>query len=258
MSYNVFAIAAHPDDIEFGMAGTMILLSKAGCKLHYMNIANGSCGTSVYDTETIVKMRFEEAKEAAQLIGAHFHPPLVPDLEIYYERSTLALLSSVVREVKPDILLIPSPKDYMEDHMNVSRLAVTAAFARGMRNFLVNPQRDPVFNDVAVYHAQPHGNRDELNHPVNPDLFIDIIDVIEKKTEMLACHRSQKEWLDKSQGFDSYLNTMKEHSGEVGEMSGKFTYAEGWRRRNPTGFCSQGFNPLVELLKDYVWLKKVP
>ena len=40
---HAFAIAAHPDDIEFQMAGTLILLQRAGYEIHYMNIANGSC-----------------------------------------------------------------------------------------------------------------------------------------------------------------------------------------------------------------------
>ena len=37
----VLAIAAHPDDIEFMMAGTLLLLKQAGCETHYLNIANG-------------------------------------------------------------------------------------------------------------------------------------------------------------------------------------------------------------------------
>jgi LmbE family N-acetylglucosaminyl deacetylase len=40
------AIAAHPDDIEFMMAGTLILLKHAGYDIHYMNVATGSCGTN--------------------------------------------------------------------------------------------------------------------------------------------------------------------------------------------------------------------
>ena len=42
---HAFAVAAHPDDIEFVMAGTLILLRRAGYELHYMNIANGCCGS---------------------------------------------------------------------------------------------------------------------------------------------------------------------------------------------------------------------
>ena len=42
-----FAVAAHPDDIEFMMGGTLLLLGKAGYDLHYMNIATGSMGTAI-------------------------------------------------------------------------------------------------------------------------------------------------------------------------------------------------------------------
>ena len=55
------AIACHPDDIEFQMAGTLLQLQKLGWEIHYMNIANGSLGTEKYDYETIVRMRRQEA-----------------------------------------------------------------------------------------------------------------------------------------------------------------------------------------------------
>ena len=244
-------MAAHPDDIEFGMSGTLILLAKAGCEIHYMNIANGSCGTAEYDTDTIAAIRLEEAKNAAQRIGAKFYHPLVPDLDIFYSKELLAKLSSVMRDVAPDILLIPSPQDYMEDHTNACRLAITAAFTRGMQNFPVDPPGAPVHNDVTVYHAQPHGNRDALNHLVYPDIFIDTGEVLEEKANMLAEHKSQKEWLDRSQDFDAYLDIMKEYGREMGKMSKQWEFAEGWRQHNPLGLCATGSNPLADLLPDY-------
>jgi len=250
MKYRVMAITAHPDDIEFGMSGTLFLLAKAGCEIHYMNIANGSCGTAEYDEETIVAMRLQEAKNAAQHLEGVFHPPLVPDFEIYYTKEILLKLASVFRKVAPDILLIPSPEDYMEDHMNACRLAVSAAFGRGMRNYIVDPPRDPISKDVAVYHAQPHGNRNIFNKIVHPDFFINITDVIEEKTAMLAEHKSQKNWLDVSQGFNAYLNTMKDLGKEMGELSKKFEYGEGWRQHNPLGFCSVDANPLADILQE--------
>ena len=57
-----FAIAAHPDDIEFHMAGTLILLGRAGYELHYMTIANGSCGTTQYSRDEIIRIRRAEAQ----------------------------------------------------------------------------------------------------------------------------------------------------------------------------------------------------
>ena len=84
MAKAAFAIACHPDDIEFGMAGTLIKLKNAGYEIHYMNIANGSLGTNQYDYKTIVAMRREEAIQAAKLIGAHYHESICDDVEVFY------------------------------------------------------------------------------------------------------------------------------------------------------------------------------
>jgi len=252
MDFRVFAIAAHADDIEFNMAGTLILLRRAGCEVHYMNIANGSCGSAEHNAETIAAIRLQEAKNAAGRIGAVFHPPLVPDIEIFYEKGLLARVGSIMRMVAPNILFVPSPQDYMEDHMIACRLAVTAAFCRGMRNFPVDPPMAPVDGDVAVYHAQPHGNRDPLNRLVWPDFFIDIGSVIDEKTNMLAEHKSQKEWLDHSQGVNSYLNTMRNFAREMGALTTRCKFAEGWRRHNPLGLCAPAADPLMDLLREHV------
>jgi len=252
MACRALAIAAHADDIEFSMAGTLILLARAGCEIHYMNIANGSCGAADRDAGTIAALRLQEAKNAAGRIGAVFYPPLVPDIEIFYEKGLLARVGSIIRMVAPDILLVPSPQDYMEDHMIACRLAVTAAFCRGMRNFPVNPPRAPVDREVTVYHAQPHGNRDPLNRLVRPDFFTDIGSAIEEKAGMLAEHKSQKEWLDHSQGVNAYLNTMRDFTREMGALSTRFEFAEGWRRHNPLGLCAVDADPLVGLLREHV------
>jgi LmbE family N-acetylglucosaminyl deacetylase len=187
-----------------------------------------------------------------------FHEPLAGDLEIFYEKKLLAKMGSVMRSVAPDILLVHSPEDYMEDHMNACRLAVTAAFCRGMRNFQVDPPCDPVFNDVTVYHAQPHGNKDLLNRLVLPDFFVDISSVIGEKSAMLSEHKSQKQWLELSQGFDAYVEKMKDLSREMGKLSGQCEFAEGWRRHNPLGLCSADANPMDHLLKNHMIRRREP
>ncbi|MEE2706469.1 MAG: PIG-L family deacetylase [Planctomycetota bacterium] len=241
----VFAIAAHPDDIEFLMSGTLMLLKEAGYTVHYMNVANGCCGTTEYDRETIAQIRCEEGRAAAENIGAVFHDSICNDLEIFYDRVTLAKLTAIVREVAPEILLTHSPVDYMEDHTNTCRLSVTAAFCRGMPNFPVEPPTPTNDHAVTVYHAQPYFNRDPLRTVVRPDFYVDVTDLIERKTEMLCHHKSQKNWLDESQGVDSYLNTLRELNAEIGQMSGKFQYAEGWRRHLHIGFCDEEDDPLT-------------
>lgn len=244
----VLAIAAHPDDIEFVMAGTMIRLRDAGWTLHYMNIANGCCGSSVMDAIETAHVRAAEARAAAESIGAVFHPSIANDLGIFYDEATLHRVAAVVRQATPSIILTHAPIDYMEDHTNTCRLAVTAAFARGMPNFRTIPSQPAIDTPVTLYHAQPHGNRTPLGELVTPTHFVDIGGVMEEKVRMLAHHKSQKEWLDKSQGMDSYIETMKSLMREVGAMSKKYEYAEGWRRHLHLGFCAANDDPLSHAL----------
>lgn len=247
-----FAVGAHPDDIEFVMAGTLLHLAAAGYELHYITIANGCCGSTAWDAAETARIRRGEAEQAAASLGARFHPSLTDDLAIFYDRSTLARLAAVIRDVAPEILLVHSPVDYMEDHTNACRLAVTAAFARGMPNFSTDPSRPPVDQPVTIYHAQPHGNRDPLGQPVCPSLFVDVSSQLDRKAAALACHASQKQWLDSSQGIDSYIETMKALNREVGQMSGRFEFAEGWRKHLHLGFCAESADPLREALGELV------
>ena len=135
------AIGAHPDDIEFYMAGTLVLLKRAGWKTHYLNVGNGCCGSAQHDAKKTRIVRRLEAKRAAKVLGAQFHESLCNDLEIFYELKLLRRLAAVIREVKPNVVLTHAPADYMEDHTNTSRLAVTAAFAHAMPNFRSAPPR---------------------------------------------------------------------------------------------------------------------
>ncbi|MBL9168562.1 MAG: PIG-L family deacetylase [Verrucomicrobiales bacterium] len=249
MGLTVFAVAAHPDDIEFMMGGTLVLLKAAGCDLHYMTVSSGNCGSSVHSAARTRAIRRAESREAARLLGAEWHPSLADDLEIFYDQRTLRRMAAVVREVRPDILLTHSPVDYMEDHTNTCRLAVSAAFARGIPNFMTSPRRPHVSGEVTIYHALPHMLRDPLGNRVIPESYVDIESVLPQKREAAAAHRSQKEWLDVSQGMDSYLATIEEFSRELGRRSRCYRYAEGWRRHLAAGFCSEGADPLRKLLK---------
>lgn len=245
-----FAVAAHPDDIEFMMSGTLMLLEAAGFKIHYMNIANGNCGTATIPYKKIVALRAEEARAAAAYLAAAWHPPLTNDMEIFYEKTLLARLAAVIRNVNPTIILVPSPEDYMEDHANASRLAVTAAFCRSMKNFPTAPPTPPVTGDMVIYHALPYGLHDGMRRRVFAGTYVDVAAVLDQKRKMLALHKSQKEWLDASQGLDAYISAMEDMCAEAGAMSGVFKYAEGWRRHSHLGFAAEDFDPLAEALGE--------
>src|SRR5438477_833995 len=188
---SAIAIGAHPDDIEFYMAGTLLLLKQAGWQVHYLNVASGNCGSVNWKPARTRAVRRREAQQAAKILGARWHGSMCDDLEILYEIGLLRLFAGVIREVKPAVLLTHSPQDYMEDHTNTCRLTVTAAFARGMPNFRTNPRRVAVPGEVAIYHAMPHGLRDPLRRRVVAGAFVNTTSVLSLKREALARHRSQ-------------------------------------------------------------------
>ncbi|MCX7818583.1 MAG: PIG-L family deacetylase [Kiritimatiellae bacterium] len=242
------AIGAHPDDVEFLMAGTLLRLGQVGYELHVMNVADGCLGSQVHPPVRLRHIRLAEARASARILGAVHHPPLVRDLEVFYELDTLLRLAAVIREVAPTILLVPSPQDYMEDHTNTCRLAVSAAFVRGMRNLRTRPPRPPVTGDVAIYHAMPVGLCDPLRVPIEPELFVDTTPVFTTQRAALAAHRSQHAWLAETQKLNNYLATLDRLARAVGRMSGRFRFAEGWRRHLHHGFGAENFDPLREAL----------
>lgn len=246
---SALAIAAHPDDVEFVMAGTLLLLGGFGWELHYLNLSAGDLGSMTTSAAQTTRIRRKEAQAAAAMLGAKWHAPFCRDLQIFYDDRTLRRLCAVIREVAPAIILTHSPEDYMEDHMNTARLAVTATFARGMPNYRSTPARAATAQPVTIYHASPHGLCDPLRRPITPDAFVDTTSVHARKRAALACHASQKAWLDASQGMDSYLAAMDDFSRKLGKLPGKFTHAEGWRRHAHLGFCGEEDDPLRDALK---------
>ena len=238
------AIAAHPDDIEFTMAGTLCLLREAGYQTHYLNVSSGSCGSLTWSADKLRTIRRREGRSAAKLLGAKFHASRADDLEILYTTPLLRWLTGVIREVQPTIVLTHPPEDYMEDHMNTCRLAVTAAFARGCPNYKT-PQHVPHWTgDTTVYHAMPVGLQDGLRRRVEAGAYVDTTSVQKTKLAALACHESQHGWLQATQGLNSYLRTMEETSLELGRRSRRFVHAEGWRRHSHMGFCVPDADPL--------------
>src|SRR5439155_5034505 len=168
------AIVAHPDDIEFTMAGTLLLLKDGGADIHFWNLANGCYGSMVHSQADITRIRAEEARAAAKLAGATIHPSITDDLNIFHTPELIAKVTSTVRAVKPQIILTHSPQDYMEDHMNAARLAVTGAFIRAAPNYVSDPPAGPWSGDTVVYHAMPHGLRGPLRERIRAELYVDI------------------------------------------------------------------------------------
>ena len=205
------------------------------------------------DPESVeIRTRFrQEAQAACKILGASWHPPFCDDLEVVYSVGRVRWLAALIREVNPRIVLTHPPVDYMEDHTETCRLTVTAAFAKNMPNFHTTPRRAPAAGDVTIYHAMPHGLTTPLRQPVTPDLLVDTASVHGKKRAALAAHASQKEWLDATQGMDSYLSAMDELSARSAAMGRRLKLAEGWRRHLHLGFSAKEEDPLSDVLKKF-------
>ena len=242
------AIAAHPDDIEFVMAGTLLLLREAGWEIHYFNLSTGNMGSTVMSAAETARTRRREARAAAELLGAKWHAPICDDLQIFYTDENIRRVCAVVREAQPTVVLTHALADYMEDHTITARLVITATFARGMPNYRSKPQRKPALQPVTIYHAMPHGQCTPMREPVCPEIYVDTTSVHVAKRSALACHASQREWLDASQGQDNYLSVMDGFSRALGKQTRKFQHAEGWRRHQHYGFGAETDDPLREAL----------
>lgn len=251
---SVLAVGAHADDVEFQMAGTLSLLVKAGFEPHIMTLAKCDLDSNEMPRQKIAKIRGQEAHRSAAVIGAVYHPAIVPDMMIFYENKTLRKVAAVVREVRPTIVLLPSLNDYMEDHMNTARLVVSACFVHAMRNYVTDPPRDMTTQDVFLYHAQPHSNRDGMRNFVIPELFVDITTEMDVKLKMLRCYESQWKWLKETQGMDNFLDNMRRSCAELAGKAPRkgIEYAEGFRQHNHIGFSAEDGDPLSLALGDKV------
>jgi len=243
------AMAAHPDDIEFMMSGTLLLLKRAGAEIHICNLANGCYGSQVYSKDEAARVRALEAQASARLAGAVWHPSLFDDVGLFYDAPSLAKVTAILREVRPDIVLTTSRYDYMEDHEYAARLTCSAAFNRCLPSYVTDPPVPSTNQPVAIYHSVPHALMDMMRNPIVPEFCIDIGSVMTLKREMLALHKSQREWLDATQGMGSYVESMADVSRAIGSRYGECEYAEGWRRHNAMGYCAPDFAPLQSILR---------
>ena len=215
----VLAMMAHPDDAEILCAGTLIRLAEAGWEVHIATAAPGDCGTTTEDRFAISARRTLEAAAAAELIGARYHCLDERDGMVMYDKPALQKTIDLFRRVAPTLVFTHALKDYMLDHEMAALLARGASFAYAAPNISAYPvlagSRVP-----HLYYCDPVEGRDPLGNLVSPTTYVDIAAQLEKKTAMLACHASQREWLLAHHGGDEYITSMQRHAAMRGQQAG--------------------------------------
>ena len=228
MDKRVLTIASHPDDAEFLCAGTLALLHNQGWEIRIATMTAGDCGSKELDRNKISEIRKKEAANSAKILEGTYEYLGSEDLFILYDRPTLIRVIAHLRKIQPQLVLTMSPACYMLDHEITSRLAQTACFAGGIVN-IETPGIPPMDFIPHLYYADPLEGKDKYGEQIIPTTLVDITSVIEIKTEMLACHKSQREWLRQHHGMDEYILSMKRLAEERGQRMG-VKYAEGFRQ----------------------------
>ena len=227
----VLAVGAHPDDVEFMCSGTLRLLKEKGYEIFICVLSNGDCGSMVEPPENITRIRRHEALDAAKLLGAEFYPMGELDLRIRFDDRTKDSLTEVVRMVDPNIVFTHPHEDYMSDHETVSRLVKHACFAAPIPNYMTHSAMPSprTYAIPVLYYWSPLDGQDIYGNFVPQSVYVDITPVVGFKGEILACHKSQRDWLFQQHGIDKYIELMKSTGKLYGKECG-FEYAEGFRQ----------------------------
>ena len=225
MNRTALSFLAHPDDAELLCAGTLARLRDAGWTIHIATATPGDCGSATQDRWDISAVRVNEARKAAAVIGATYHCLDERDIFVVFDKSTIKKAIDLFRRVSPSLVFTHAPRDYMIDHEMASLLARAASFAYGIPNVSETPR--PAGAAVPhLYYCDPIEGLDPFGQLVVPTTLIDVTASYDRKSAMLACHASQREWLRAHHGMDEYLDAMRRHAELRGRGAGaKFAEA---------------------------------
>lgn len=188
-------VTAHPDDVDFGMAGSVALLTAAGVEVSYCIVTDGQAGGFDRDTprEEIPRIRRAEQTAAAAAVGVddvtflgRVDGEVVNDLDLARD------VSRVIRRVRPDLVVTSSPeRNYRfvgashPDHRRVGDATLDAVYP-----FARNPFAFSTLLDDEGLEPWIVGEVWLLGDPA-PDRFLDVTDVVDRKLAAIRAHASQ-------------------------------------------------------------------
>ncbi len=196
MAYRILLIGAHPDDHDLRAGGLASLHLARGGEVKFISLTDGSRGHHEMTCEETRARRYAETQELATKMGLIYDVWDVPDAELM---PTLENRKRLVREIRafaPDLILTHRSCDYHPDHRATAILVQDASYLLIVPNFCPEVKalkKTPVIAYYFDNFAYP---------PFRPDFVVPIDGVIEKKFEMMHCHKSQfYEWLPFSGGY---------------------------------------------------------
>jgi len=227
----ILAIHAHPDDVEILAGGTMALLSASGHAVIIATMTAGDCGSAELSSEQISAIRRQEARAAADLIGAEYLCCGFEDLAIFSDASTRRRVTEVLRITQPDIVVTASPIDYMADHETTSALVKDACFGAPAALYRTGaPNPAPALAAIPhLYYMDPLTGFYPDGAEAIRDFCVDVSAVFARKRAMLEQHASQRDWLRRHHGMDDYILQMEASTRAAGKRFG-VQFGEGFRQ----------------------------
>jgi LmbE family N-acetylglucosaminyl deacetylase len=191
----VLVVTAHPDDVDFGFAGTVATMTDAGIDVAYCLVTDGDAGGSEtgIPREEMAPLRREEQTAAAAVVGVHeLHFLGYPDGRVEATLDLRRDISRVIRRVRPDRVMMQSPILNLDriygshpDHIAAATAALAAVYPDA-RNRWAHPDLEAEgLEPWTVPQAWLGAGGRELTH------YLDITDAVERKIQALLCHKSQ-------------------------------------------------------------------
>ena len=190
----VLVVTAHPDDPEFGAAGTVALWTDAGISVFYLIVTNGDAGDSdpKADRAVLAELRKKEQIAAAEVVGVNDVSFLdYPDGKLDASPELRRDISRAIRTIQPDRVVCQSPERIWDslaashpDHLAAGEATVRAVYPDAR-----NPFSFPELLDEGL---EPFSVRElwMMAHP-NPNRAVDITESFGRKVAALRRHVSQ-------------------------------------------------------------------
>lgn len=195
---NILAIGAHPDDIEFGCGGTLIKYAQKGHNVYLLVLTMGGIGGEP-ETRKNEQEQAVEFIQAKQVFWGDFQ-----DTELNTNKKVISAIDGVINQTKPQVVFFNFFDDTHQDHRAVAQASTSAT--RYVKEVL--------------YYEVP------TSQGFQPDIFVDIGDVLEKKLELLKIHASQ---VDKTKVENLTILDSTQSCAIFRGYQGRVKYAEGFK-----------------------------
>ncbi len=212
----ILIISPHPDDEALWSGGLIMKAKKEGANVFVLYVATGKSRQLRHVTrDTLVKDRMLEVEEASKYGGFAFEigfTDIQTRLDTLAQKDLIECFEDKIHDFKPDVVVIPRQDSYNQDHRAIATAAITA-----MR---------PIPPDIR-HQAKlilEAGEVTSWPSAFNPNLYIDISDLMEKKLELYHCHATQVVYEPYYRSDENLKRLAGLRGSEIG-----VEYAEGYR-----------------------------